>query len=115
MIEVERIVPGVNVIEKEEVYVIEVWLPGVAREMIEVIASDEEIVISGTKVQALVEERIYYQAEREFGNFRRVIRLPSPFNKKGIRAVMRDGVLRISVPKVKERREKYIRVEILEE
>jgi len=114
MREVERIHPPVNLIERKDAYVIEIWLPGVEKEMVEIIASDEEIIISGYKIDRPREERIYYQVEREFGDFRRTIKIPTPFNKKGIKAVMKDGVLKIYVPKIEERREKYIKVMIEE-
>ncbi len=115
MREIERIYPAANLIERKDLYVIEIWLPGVERDMVEVIASDEEIVISGYKMERFVGERIYYQVERQFGDFKRTIKIPTPFNKKGIKAVMKDGVLKIYVPKIQDRREKYIKVEIEEE
>jgi len=114
MREIERIYPSVNLIERKDAYIIEMWLPGVEKDMIEVIASDEEIIISGYKMERPMEERIYYQVERQFGDFKRTIKIPTPFNKKGIKAVMKDGVLKIHVPKIKERREKYIKVMIEE-
>jgi HSP20 family protein len=114
MKEVERIHPPVNLVERKEAYVIEIWLPGVEKDMVEVIASDEEIIVSGYKIDRPMEERIYYQVERQFGDFKRAIKIPSPFNKKGIKAVMKEGVLKIYVPKVEERREKFIKVEIEE-
>lgn len=114
MREVERIYPSVNLIERKDDYIIEVWLPGVEKGMVEVIASDEEIIISGYKMEKIAEERVYYRVERQFGSFKRMIKVPSPFNKKEIKAVMKEGVLKIYVPKIEDRREKYIKVEIKE-
>ncbi len=116
MIEGERIVPPVNVSENFDSFIIEMYLPGVRIDEIEITAGDEEIIIIGAKKQEEdLENRVYYLLEREFGHFRRIIKLPSPFNKRNIKAFMKEGVLRIYVPKIVERRSKYIKIPIKEE
>lgn len=115
MIEKSRVSPPVNIIESGDVFYIEVYIPGVCEDDIEVIAGDGEIIISGNKRETYPyeEERIYHRLEREYGHFRIALKLPSSFNKSEAKAVLENGVLKLSVPKVDEKRKKFVKVPIL--
>ena len=54
----------------------------------------------------------YICVEREFGVFRRIVEIPVSVNALGVRAALVDGVLRIRLPKVTERRRTAIDVPI---
>lgn len=115
MIEKSRVSPPVNVVERKEGFYVEVYIPGVSEEEVDIVAGDEEIIISGDKNEnyPYEEERIYHRLEREYGYFRIVLKLPSSFNKREIKAILENGVLKMTIPKVEEKRKRLIKIPVL--
>jgi HSP20 family protein len=54
----------------------------------------------------------YYQAERAYGRFQRILELPRAGHLGRIEARLSSGVLEITVPKVKDRRGQWTRVRV---
>jgi len=54
----------------------------------------------------------YICVEREFGIFRRIVEIPVSVDASGVRAALVDGVLRIILPRVIERRRAVVDVPI---
>jgi len=52
----------------------------------------------------------YYSIERRFGSFYRTFTLPSEVKEEGIEATYKDGVLRLTIPKVESAKRKKIEV-----
>jgi HSP20 family protein len=62
-------------------------------------------VIVGAKFPAAIESPArFHLAERSYGRFARVVRVGGAVDASRARAVARAGVLRISLPRVDERR-----------
>ncbi len=100
-------VPTVNTREDEKAYHIEVDLPGVKKEDIHVDISDGVLTISGErKFKKEVKEKDYYKVESSFGKFERSFRLPEDVKEDDIKAETKDGVLNITLPKVKKEEKK---------
>lgn len=81
-------------------YVISMELPGVSEKDIELTVEDGVVTIRGEKKTE--EEKkgdTWYFSERQYGAFRRSFRLPADADGEGVAAEMKDGVLRITVPK----------------
>jgi len=99
--------PTVNTREDEKAYHIEVDLPGVKKEDIHVDISDGVLTISGErKFKKETKEKDYYKVESSFGKFERSFRLPEDVNDEEIKAESKDGVLEITLPKVKKEEKK---------
>lgn len=100
-----------------ERYVIEVDLPGVRAEEVQVVAVGDSVVVEGKKEERRPPRRLrpsYQRAERDYGPFRRVFRLPGPADLSQATASLGAGVLRVSVPRIVDRRgrERRIRVTV---
>ena len=96
-------------------FIVEVELPGVDTTEFEVSLTAGTLVIEGVKEEVLEPGRInFFCMERTFGTFRRTVPFLQPVDASRIKAVCRDGVLRIRVPKLDERRgrRKIIPVEV---
>lgn len=86
---------------KPESYQVTMELPGCSAADIDIAIHDGAIVVSGEKRLERVDEgESYFFSEREYGAFQRSFRLPADAQAEAIVADFRDGVLRITVPKV---------------
>jgi HSP20 family protein len=107
----------VDIFESEQAINVEIELPGVRADDIEVSVSTGVIVIEGERKKPDTEEvpgARYYQAERAYGRFQRMIELPMPADTSRLQACLRHGILEISIPKVADRRAKWRRVPVSE-
>jgi HSP20 family molecular chaperone IbpA len=91
--------PPFDLIGTESETIVDVGLPGVARDAVEVeLAGDRLIVWGARPVETPLDGRIYFHAEIPRGPFRREIRLP--FTASGRpRVEVADGVVRIRIAK----------------
>lgn len=85
----------------ENHYEINVELPGVKPEDVDVSITDNNLVVSGEKHYEREESgRTYFFSEREFGKFQRSFRLPADADGNHIDAAFNDGVLRIRIARL---------------
>src|SRR5215813_5608197 len=94
-------------------YLIEIELPGVLAEELEVSAEGEALVVEGVKEERRPprgERPQYERAERDYGPFRRVFELPGPADLTRATAQLNGGVLRIIVPRIVDRRGRKRRI-----
>ena len=93
--------PAVNTREGEFAYHIEVDLPGMSKEDINIQIENNNLVISGErKYKEEVKEENYYKVESSFGSFSRSFSLPENIDIENIHAESTDGVLEVVVPKL---------------
>ena len=96
-------VPGVDIQEEAERYVVLVDLPGVDAAGIEITLDADLLTVRGERERTPVSEGAEIQrAERPYGRFERNFRLPESAAKDGVEADYRNGVLTISIPKAAE-------------
>ena len=92
--------PSVDVFEKNGKLVIQVELPGVAREDVEVTMEDNDLVLKGTRTNERdVTQDAYFRMERFSGAFLRRIPLPTGIQATDLSAEFKDGVLTITANK----------------
>ncbi len=93
--------PTADVLETPYDFRVTLELPGVAREDVTVEAKGRYLVIEGLRVFAReAEDGLYQVLERSYGPFARRFALPKGVARSEIRAVMKDGLLVVVVPKV---------------
>jgi len=98
--------------DKENVYV-KAELPGMKKEEIDLSLHDNVLTLSGERRQEKREgEGKAIREERVFGRFQRNVALPAPVNSEGVKAVYRDGLLTVELPKAEEAKPKQIEVNI---
>lgn len=83
-------------------YEINLELPGVTADDIDISLHDHNLVVKGEK-KSQHEERgkTFYFTERSYGAFQRTFRLPGDTDPSKITADFKDGVLTLMVPKAK--------------
>jgi HSP20 family protein len=93
--------PSINTREGEFAYHVEVDLPGIKKEDINISVEDNKLVISGErKIKEEIKEENYYKVESSFGSFSRSFSLPEEADIENIHAESQDGVLEVVVPKL---------------
>lgn len=96
--------PSVDVIDADNQYVLEVDLPGVGPQGVEVELEQGLLVIKGEKEASHGDEAAYTYRERRAGKFERIFRVPEAVDADGITAKFDQGVLEVRVPKVERSR-----------
>ena len=93
--------PPVDIREDAREIAIEVELPGIKPEDVEVTAENGVLTIRGEKRSTSTEntEGRYHIVERSYGTFARSFQLPTGVDEKGIAAEFNDGLLVVRVPK----------------
>jgi HSP20 family protein len=88
-----------DVCETKDGYLLEMDLPGVALDDVQVEVTGDELVITGERTRRQSGDKCYLRVERDFGKFQRRIRLTTPVEQDQIEAHYQNGVLNITVPK----------------
>lgn len=95
--------------EEEGNFFVEVDLPGVAAEGIDVTVEKNQLRISAER-KAPETERQYWYQERSFGRVERVLVLPDTVDADSIEAELKDGILHLKLAKRAEAQPKKITV-----
>jgi HSP20 family protein len=105
-------VPAVDVIDMDDRVLVRAEVPGVDKKDIEVTATDTMLTIKGNVTREEKEERgDYYRCEISRGSFSRTVSLPSGADPDRVKAVLKDGVLEVSIPKLDEAKRRVVTVE----
>ena len=103
--------PAIDVVEKEDKFVVKVELPGVKEEDVDVFVVGDMLTISGEKeAESEVKKKGYYYSESSYGSFSRSITVPSTVDTGKIEASYEKGILEITLPKAPEVKPKKIKV-----
>jgi len=105
--------PLSDVTEADDSVRIRLELPGVPPASVQVRVRGDCVEVSGEKVPDFPQgEASYLCLERIFGRFRRVFEVVGAVNLAQVTARMRDGILEVVIPKVRERRGRERRVPV---
>jgi HSP20 family protein len=105
--------PAVDVYETDESVEITADMPGVETDAVRIVAKGQTILIAGLKIPRRSRgDSSFHLVERGYGRFARVVRLTVACDTSRGRASIIDGELRLSLPKIVERRNAAIRISI---
>src|SRR3954462_7078014 len=105
--------PAVDVYETDDMLEITMDLPGVDAAAIRIIGKGDSVLIAGEKAARRARrESSFHLVERGYGRFARVIRLGRACDTSKARASLVAGELRISIPKLSDRRNRAIPIAI---
>ena len=103
-----------DVIETAAAIEVVMDLPGVTEDELTVLFVRSTLVVTGRKLPGACEHRdaAFHLAERTFGRFARGVRLAGAFDAGRAEATLRAGELRITVPRIEERRGGKLRIPV---
>lgn len=94
--------PALNLSEDEDAYHVEALVPGLKEDEVDVRVTGDVLTISGEVQHEHEDEgRRWHVVERRYGRFERSVRLPEAVKADDVEAELADGVLNITLPKVK--------------
>lgn len=110
--ESETYAPLVDVKEEDNNVIVTADMPGVNKEDVDINVRDDMIEINAQhKEESKTEEEGYYRHERTYRAFSRTVPLPASVSEEGASAKLENGVLKITLPKAEEEKERKIKVE----
>ena len=105
--------PAVDIYETADTIVMKAELPGVTREDIHIQINGSTLTLKGERRFARdVQEESYLRIERAYGSFHRSFALPATVQQENVRAVLKDGVLELVLPKAEDSKPKRISVDV---
>ena len=100
-----------NLYETDKSFVLEVAVPGISKDDIEVNFEGRHLTVKGSyKDESSDEKRHYHVQSFQRGEFTRTITLPNQVDVDKIQAKVKNGILKLDIPKAKESLAKKITI-----
>lgn len=106
-----HVVPPVDVFENEHSITLLADLPGVPREQLQVRVDGDHLVLEATASTSGPQDLQLVYGEAQCPSYRRQFTLSRELDASRIEAQLRDGVLRLTIPKAEEARPRRIEVQ----
>jgi len=101
--------PFVDIYETKDEIVVTADLPGVKEQEIEA----SMVAIKGERRhQQEHKEENFHRIERAYGTFERQITVPIPVQTDKVRALFKEGVLEVHLPRAEEVKPKQVKIEV---
>ena len=104
--------PAVDVRETDADFRIDIDLPEVASDDVNVSVKDGVLAVTGERKYEKETQGKVHRIERRYGRFTRSFRLPENADETAVEAHAKDGVLHLTVPKQEELKPRAIEVEV---
>lgn len=104
--------PPLNAYEGKDEYLLIAFVPGLAKEAIDIRVEEESITLKGGRALPVEEtaERAYMRHERDHGDFEKTFRFPAKLERKGVTARLENGILVIRAPKAEDAKPRQIQI-----
>lgn len=93
----------------DNVYVV-AELPGVSIDLLDLSITADTLSLKGERKPRDVPESKFHRRERAFGHFNRLVSLPDRVDADKIQASLKDGILRVVLPKAESAKPRQIRI-----
>lgn len=103
--------PQVDILDREAELVVRAAAPGFGKDDIEVTSTHDAVTLRGCKREERTEGGEFYRREIHCEDFLRTVHLPALVDDTKARAVFRDGVLEITLPKVEKATRHTLKIE----
>ena len=102
--------PAVDIIEKKDEIVVIADMPGVDEKSVDITLEKNLLTIYGKVEPHIPENHSLSAAEYGVGDYQRVFTISDEIDREKIRASVKNGVLRLNLPKAEQARTKKIEV-----
>lgn len=102
--------PAVNLWDRNDSLMLEMEIPGVKSEQIDISVTGLDLTIKVQRPDFVEEGVTYHRRERPVGDFTRVLRLPCEVNSDKVSAELHNGVLTLTLPKAEVAKPRKISV-----
>ena len=105
--------PSVDIYETDEHIILKAEIPGIDARHVTIEIEGNSMTLKGERRHAKnLKEENYHRMERFYGQFCRVFNLPVSVDKTAITAHFNDGILKVTVPKIKDNAAGAIKVPV---
>ena len=105
--------PLVDITEDEEEYLVKADLPEIKNEDVKVTVENSVLSITGERKSEKEEKKTrYHRIERSFGKFQRSFMFPEDTDAAKVKAVFKNGVLKVHLPKSPTAKPKTVEVKV---
>jgi len=105
--------PAMDMKENDNEVSVSVELPGLSKSDIKVSVKNDVLSITGEKKAEKTEEKEnVHRVERTYGYFKRSVALPVEVDSEKVKASFKDGVLKVTLPKVEAKKPKEIPIQV---
>jgi HSP20 family protein len=92
--------------------IVKAELPGVDKKDLDISVTQNTVTIKGTTSHEEKEEKgDYYRCEMSHGSYSRTLSLPADVDEKKSKAKFKNGVLELTLPKLKKSKRHTVKVE----
>jgi HSP20 family protein len=103
--------PAMNMWQDDSNLIVEAEIPGMELDDIEILVDGgNQLTIKGERKSPDQESGFWHRRERGFGQFRRTIELPKMVDADKVEAILKDGILTMTLPKPEEVKPRKITV-----
>jgi HSP20 family molecular chaperone IbpA len=102
--------PAVDIIERKDDIIVIADMPGVDEKSVDITIEKNVLTISGADEAVIPENRTMYVNEYGIGDYQRVFTLTDEVDKEKIQASVKNGVLKIVLPKAEALKTRKIAV-----
>jgi len=112
MREMEDQVPNTDIIERDNEIIVKAELPGVDKKDLDISVTNNTVSISGsTSTEEKEEKGDYYRCEISSSGYYRTLSLPAEVDEKEAKAKFKNGILKLTLPKLKKSKRHNVQVE----
>jgi HSP20 family protein len=105
--------PIMDIEETKDDIIVKAEIPGMTKDDVKIQITGDMLTISGErKREEESKDKTYHRIERSYGQFQRMITLPSEVQSAKAKASYENGVLTIRLPKSEEVKPKEISIEV---
>lgn len=105
--------PMVDVTETADAILVKAEVPGMDAKDIEIKIEGDTLSMRGEKKSEKDEKgKTFHRVERTFGSFYRAFRLPAEVKVDAVKAVCRNGVLEVTLPKVEAAKAREVKIDV---
>jgi HSP20 family protein len=105
--------PPVELNETADAIHLKLETPGMESKDLDVQVTAEAVSISGERrSETKTEENGVTRSEFRYGKFQRVVPLPARIDNQAVQAEYKDGILRLTLPKVEDEKNKVVKVNL---
>jgi HSP20 family protein len=106
-------VPAVDVYEDEQALMLQLEIPGVKEQDLDVRVENQTLTVKGErKLESNAKQENFHRIERRFGSFTRTFTLPQTLDTENVKASYDAGVLSISLAKKAEAKPRQVKIEV---
>jgi HSP20 family protein len=109
-------IPAIEVKETDTEVILKAEIPGIDAKDLDVQVSPDAVMLKGEHQQETkTEEKGYFHSEFHYGQFARMVTLPTTVKHEHVKSSFKDGVLILTLPKSEEARRKVMKVDLTQQ